>query len=738
MRLSFRKQAHRRPLSVLGRIMKQCKNRALAILAILALVATMAPADEGMWTFDNLPVKQLKERYGFTPTQAWLDHLRLASVRFNDGGSGSFVSPAGLVLTNHHVARGQLQKLSTAAKDYVREGFYANTRSKEVKTPDLELNVLVSMENVTAAIQGAADREQAPALAFEARKKAISSIEKASLDATGLRSDVVSLYHGGEYWLYRYKKYTDVRLVFAPEQQAAFFGGDLDNFTYPRFDIDFAIFRVYENSKPIRSPNYLRWNSKGAAEGELVFVAGHPGSTDRLATVAQLEMLRDPILPGTLAMLRRRIGVLKRYATLGPEQARQADELRFSLENSLKAQEGEYRGLQDHDVMQKKREEEAALRSQVEKNAHLRLTYGDAWGDIDTALRNQKTKFDEYRFRSLRGSYSRLVSDALAIRRYAQEIQKPDSERLDGFHDSQLASLRMQLLSTAPAYPRMEEALLADWLQESLDHLGKNDPFIQTVLSGDTPQVAAKRLLEGTKLGDASFRQRLLGGGEVAILASKDPLIVLARELDPIFRQQQQWLDDNVLSLMTKASEKIAKARFAIFGTTLYPDATFTLRLAYGTVKGYPFNGTVAPPRTTFYGLYDRSESFGSKAPFDLPGRFLKRKNVLDLSTPLNFVSTCDIIGGNSGSPVVNREGELVGLIFDGNIESLVGRFVYDARANRAVAVHAGAIIEVLEKVYGAAPLVAELRVTAHRTRGVSNGRTDWPRPSRQSESNRS
>jgi hypothetical protein len=686
--------------------------RGILILTIALLFAIVTRGDEGMWTFDNPPLEKLRQNYGFTPTQAWLDHLRLASVRFDDGGSGSFVSPNGLVLTNHHVARGQLQKLSTAGKDYVKDGFYAKTQAEELKTPDLELNVLVSMENVTSAVQKAA-KAQTPEQALQARKRAMAAIENGSLKSTGLRSDVVSLYRGGEYWLYRYKKYTDVRLVFAPEQQAAYFGGDPDNFTYPRYDLDFAMFRVYDNGSPVHSADYLHWNSKGAADGELVFVPGHPGATDRLTTVAQLETLRDEILPTTLSRYSRRIEVLKSYAALGPEQARQASELRFSLENSLKAVEGEYQGLLDKKVMEKKRQEEAALRAWVARDPSSSQSYGKAWDDMDAALRTQKAKFNENLYRSLRGSYSRLVSDALTIRRYSQEVLKPDRERLDGFHDSQLASLRLELLSPAPYYPELEEALLADSLKESLDHLGAKDPFLEIVLKGNTPQAAARSLLGKTRLGDVSYRTELLERGEPTIPASTDPLIALARAIDPVLRAQQKWFDDHVQSVASSATAKIAQARFAAYGKTQYPDATFTLRLAYGTVKGYPFNGTDAPPRTTFYGLYDRSDSFGAQAPFDLPPRFVERRDALALSTPLNFVSTCDIIGGNSGSPVVDREGEIVGLIFDGNIESLAGRFIYEAKANRAVAVHAAAIMEALEKVYDAAPLAAELRGAA-------------------------
>jgi Peptidase S46 len=684
----------------------------LVILALGGLAwvgAARSLADEGMWTFDNPPLKQLKERYGFTPTQEWLDHVRLSCVRFNDGGSGSFVSPNGLVLTNHHVARGQLQKISTLQKDYVRDGFYAPTKAEELKTKDLELNVLVELENVTARVQGAVKPDMNEQQALEARSAEIAKIEKESLDATGLRSDVIPLYQGGEYWLYRYKKYTDVRLVFAPEQQIAFYGGDPDNFTYPRYDLDMALFRVYENGVPVESRHYLKWNAKGAADGELVFVAGHPGSTDRLDTMAQLETLRDYAYPQTLKTLKRRVEVLQRYSAQGPEQARQAQGLIFPLENAIKAFTGEYQGLMDKNLMAKREKEEREFRALVESKPEWRQSYGDAWDAIATAETKEREMFKPLRFRSLQRSFSELVGYAQTIVRYVAEVKKPDAERLDGFHEAQLASLKFELFSPAPVYPQMEERLLADSLQESLAELGPNDPFIKEALGGRTPAEEARRLITGTKLGDPAFRKSLVEGGEAAVASSDDPLIAWARKLDPMLREMRNWIEDNIESVETAAGEKIGRARFAVYGKSIYPDATFTLRLAYGTVKGYPFNGTIAPPRTTFYGLYDRAYSFDQKAPFDLPVRYRERKDRFDLSIPLNFVSTCDIIGGNSGSPVINRNGELVGLIFDGNIESLVGRFVYNEEKNRAVAVHSAAMIEALRKLYDASALADEL-----------------------------
>jgi hypothetical protein len=680
-----------------------------AIVSAFLLNCLPAMADEGMWTFDNPPTKQLRKRYNFTPTKEWLDHIRLSSVRFNDGGSGSFVSPDGLVLTNHHVARGQLQKVSTPQKDYVTTGFYARTRAEEIKAPDLELNVLISTEDVTARVQGAVKPGMEEGAALDARRGEIARMEKESLDATGLRSDVISLYQGGEYWLYRYKKYTDVRIVFAPEEQIAFFGGDPDNFTYPRYDLDIALFHVYENDKPVQSKDYLKWNSKGPADGDLVFVSGNPGSTDRLLTMAQIGNERDYFYPQSLKTLNRRLNVLKAYAALGPEQARQAGNLRLGLENGYKAQVGEYNGLLDKNIIAKKQKDEDEFRKQVSGNPDWNKQFGSAWDEIAAAEKKEIANFKQLRFRSMGRSFSRLMNQAQTIVQYVAEIKKPDAQRLEGFHDSQLESLKFSLFSPAPVYPKLEERLLTDGLQESLEALGPDDPFIKAALNGGQPAQVVSSAISTTKLGDAAFRKSLVEGGEQAVQASTDPLIVMARGIDPIIREQRKWLEENVAGVETTAGEKIGKARFAVYGKSSYPEATFTLRLSYGTVTGYPMNGTVAPPKTTLFGLYDRADSFDNKSPFNLPGRYVERRGKLNLSTPINFVSTCDIIGGNSGSPVVNRNGEFVGIIFDGNIESLVGRFIYDETSNRAVSVHSAAIIEALRKLYDAGPLADEL-----------------------------
>ena len=681
-------------------------NRAAWLIVCAALAGAAVHADEGMWTFDNPPTKQIRDKYGFTLTQSWLDHVRLASVRVNDGGSASFVSPNGLLLTNHHVALGQLQKNSTADHDYVKGGFYARTQAEEMKSPDIEVNVLVSMEDVTARVEDAVKGAATPEQQFARRKDVLAAIERESLQKTGLRSDVVTLYQGGEYWLYRYKKYTDVRIVFAPEQQIAFYGGDPDNFTYPRYDLDMALFRVYENGQPIKSDNFLKWNAKGASDGELVFVTGHPGSTQRLDTLAQLEADRDVRTPALIKILNNRIETLRRYSATSEEAARQAKELIFTLENSLKAFHGRLKGLADPRVMEAKRADEAKFRAEVMKDPRSKAAYGDAWDEIAAAVTRERSRAKEEFFHGLASS---LANHAQEIVEYVAEVQKPDGERLDGYHESQLESLRQQMFSPAPVYPQMEAARLTGALELDVAEAGPNDPFVRTVLDGGTPHDVAIFLVNGTKLTDVAVRKQLVDGGERAVAASTDSMIVLARRLDPIRRELTKWLEDNVASVEQQAGERLGRARFAAFGTSAYPDATFTLRLSYGQVKGYPMNGTIAPPMTTLFGLFDRAASFGDKSPFDLPARYRDGREKLDLSTPFDFVTTNDIIGGNSGSPVINTKEEIVGVIFDGNIESLVGDFVYEPETNRAVAVHTAAMTEVLRKLYGADALLREL-----------------------------
>ncbi len=691
--------------------MRQLQKRVLLIVLAAAfgccLIRT-AVADDGMWTFDNPPTKLLQEKYNFTPTQDWLDHIRLSSVRFNDGGSGSFVSPNGLVLTNHHVALGQLQKMSSKEKDYVADGFYARSQAEEIKCTDLELNMLVSMENVTGRMQAAVKPGMTEKEAYDAQKEEIAKITKESSDKTGLRSDVVAFYQGSEHWLYRYKKIyrrssghgagTTDRLLRRRSRQ----------FHVPAVRPDMTLFRVYENDKPVQPAHFLKWNSKGAQDGELVFVSGHPGSTNRLQTIAQLEYLRDYNYPLRFKTSERRLAVLKKYSKLGTEQERRALNQIFGLENSLKASRGEHQGLLDAGLMDKKRKEDNDLRTLVNSKPELKKSYGDAWDSIIVVIERSKAMMNS----NTVPDTPRIETDSVSgpdASSHVTEVTKPNEKRFAEFQDANLASLEFRMFSRAPIYLDMEEMLFADALQESLEELGPNDPFIQTVLGGRAPADVAKELITGTKIGDVDFRRALIKGGEKAVAESTDPLIVLARKLDPDARQRRQWTEYNLGSVQSAAVEKIGKARFAVYGKNTYPDATFTLRLSYGSVSGYPMNGTKAPPKTTLYGLYDRAYSFGNTGDFALPKRYEERREKLDLSTPINFVSSCDIIGGNSGSPTINKNGEIVGLIFDGNIESLPGRFLFDGERNRAVSVHTAAMIECLRKVYDAAPLADEL-----------------------------
>ncbi len=559
-----------------------------SLLLPVTLILTAVPvihAEEGMWTFDNPPLKQLADKYNFHPTQQWLDHLRLSSVRLNDGGSGSFVSPDGLLLTNHHVARGQLQKNSTAEHDYLRDGFYAATPDQEMKSPDLEVNVLVGMQDVTARVQGAAKGIADNAKALKAREAEVAAITKESKEKTGLRSDVVTFYSGGEYWLYQYKAYTDVRLVFAPEQQAAFFGGDPDNFTYPRYDLDMAVFRVYENGKPLRTDNYLKWSAKGAEPGELIFISGHPGSTARQDTMAQLLVQRDVIIPSLTEYLNRRIAAAQAYAAKGPEQARQVGSVIFGLQNSLKVYVGRAEALADKNIVAKKQAEEDDFRKKVAANPEWQKEFGGAW---DTIARAEDQMKPELKTQIFRRTDSRLFTIALQLVQYAAEIKKPDGERLPQFHDANLQSLKFQMLSPAPITMDTEKLFMTTALNLAQEKLGKNDAFVQAIVNGGHVDSTVNSLVDGTKLADPAVRKALMEGGETAIAASTDPMIVAARRVDPIVRETNRRMRDTISSVVTPAGEKLGKARFLVYGKDAYPDATFTLRLSYGTVKGYP------------------------------------------------------------------------------------------------------------------------------------------------------
>jgi hypothetical protein len=687
------------------------------VLVSLALIAFAAPlmfADEGMWLYNAFPGERVQKEYGFLPTQAWLDHLRLSSVRFNNGGSGSFVSADGLAFTNHHVGADCIQKLATSGADYMKTGFYAKTQAEEVKCPDLELNVLVGIDDVTAKVKGGATAGMSTADAGQAQRSAMSAIEKECAAASGLRCDVVTLYSGEVYNLYKYKKYTDVRLVFAPEFAAAFFGGDPDNFTYPRYDLDITFFRIYENDRPVHLDNYLRWSKVGVKDRDLIFVSGHPGHTDRLDTVAQLQFLRDVDYPSRLASYKRRIDMLQKFSAESPENARIAQEDIFGLQNSQKAIHGEYEGLKDASVMsQIENDERKQQKAYHDAHGADKQSGQNPWDEIANAMKvnrdiNERLTYVE----RMRGFTSDLAGYARTLVRAAEEKPKPNGDRLREFRDSALPSVEQRLFSSAPIYKKLEVATLSLALTQMQEALGGDDPAVKAALGGKSPEEAAKALIAGTKLEDVAVRKQLYEGGKTAVNASTDPLIVLMRNVDGEARTARKRFDDEVDSVVRRDGATIARSRFAQTGFTQPPDATFTLRLSYGAVKGYEENGKKIPYTTTFAGAFEHAEKHGDKPPYDLAPSWPKMKSKLNLQTPLDFVSTADIIGGNSGSPTVNKDGEVVGIIFDGNIQSLVLDFAYDEREARAVSVDSRGIIEALRRIYGADGLADELAGT--------------------------
>ena len=686
------------------------KTRLLIFGLMLPLATPLALADEGMWLYNNFPKDRVQKQYGFLATQEWLDHLRLSSVRFNNGGSGSFVSADGLAFTNHHVGADCIEKLGTSGADYMKTSFYARTQADEAKCPDLELNVLVGIEDVTAKMKAAAPATVLAAAAGHAQRSEMSAIEKDCATSTGLRCDVVMLYSGEVYNLYKYKKYTDVRLVFAPEYDAAFFGGDPDNFTYPRYDLDITFFRVYENDKPVHLDNYLRWSKVGVKDGDLIFVSGHPGHTDRLDTMAQLQFLKDVDYPSRLRTYKQRIGMLQKFSAESAENARIAQRDIFGLQNSQKAITGQLEGLQDKAVMERKN-----MAEQEREKAFIDKHPGEPnpWQEISKAMKVNREIYDPLTYvERMRGFSSHLTTYARTLVRLAEEKPKPNGDRLREYRDSALASLEQQLFSTAPIYKNLESANLAVALAQMQEALGPEDAAVKLALSGKSPEEAAKALIAGTWLEDVAVRKQLYEGGKAAVDASTDPLIVLMRKVDPEARAVRRRFDDAVDAVVRRDGATIARARFAQTGFTQPPDATFTLRLSYGTVKGYEENGKKIPYFTTFGGAFQHAEEHGNKPPYNLPDGWVKMKSKLNLETPLNYVSTADIIGGNSGSPTVNRAGEAVGIIFDGNIQSLVLDFYYTDREARAVHVDSRGIIEALRKIYGADALANELTGT--------------------------
>jgi Peptidase S46 len=685
---------------------------------LMAELSNRAIGDEGMWLFNNPPLRQLKEKYQFEPAKEWLEHLQKSSVRFNSGGSGSFISANGLCITNHHVGADALQKASSEQHNLLKEGFYARSQADEIKCADLELNVLMSIEDVTARVNGVVKPGMTPDAAGKARDAVIAAIEKESNDKTGLRSDVITLYQGGIYHLYRYKRYDDVRIVFAPEQQMAFYGGDPDNFEYPRLDLDICIFRAYENGQPAKIDNYLKWNPQGPSDGELTFVSGNPGLTDRQLTVDELAYRRDVEVPKWLTMFNRREVLLNAWGQRAFENARRARENLFGDQNNRKRYDGYVAALLDPDIWKSIEARDKKLRDAISANPRLKSTLA-AYDRIKKAQTDEQKVAARYDYleqerpitvgyRGPRALFGDLFKYARLLTRAVDERAKPNGERIADFRDSAKESLELALFSTEPVYEDYEILRLTDSLTDFCEKFGANDPMVKLVLNGKSPRGRAVELVTGTKLKDVEVRKSLYAGNAAGLQAAHDPMLDLARLIDQPAREARK-IHEAQEEIKRQAYAEIAEARFAIEGTSSYPDATFTLRLSYGTVRGYEEDGKQVPAFTNVAGLYQRASEHDNRPPYDLPQRWVDKKNAINPEIKFNFVSDADIIGGNSGSPVVNKAGEFVGIIFDGNIQSLVLDCIFSDRQARAVSVDSAIITEALRNIYDAQPLLDEL-----------------------------
>jgi V8-like Glu-specific endopeptidase len=674
-------------------------RRAAAAAAIAALPLTAVHADEGMWTFDAFPAAKMKATYGWAPDQAWLDKVRSAAVRLTGGCSASFVSDQGLILTNHHCVVDCLQNLSTASNDLVANGFNAATRERERKCPGQQAEVVTSITDVTPAVKSAVGALLGEA-AVKARDAKIAEIEKAGCtDTATTRCQVVKLYGGGEYKLYKYRKYSDVRVVWAPEFQAAFFGGDPDNFNFPRYALDAAFLRAYEGGKPVATPAHLQFDPRAPVDGEVTFVVGNPGSTQRLFTLDQLAVQREVALPVTIQTYSELRGRLINAMESSPTKAREGGDTLFGLENSLKVYMGRAKALNDPAFMKTLIDAETALKATAAKNPAI----GDPWAQIAQADRAYRDIYLPYRFTTPRGE---LYSYAIELVRAAEERAKPNGERLPEYTESRLPLLQKQVLDPKPVYPWLEEMMLEWSLSKAREYLGADDPDTKLLLGKESPEQLASRLVAGSKLADPAYRKALWDGGLAAIQASKDPMILYALKLDPRQRQLQQAYDERYDAPVTAAQAKLAAARFDAYGNSVYPDATFTLRISYGQVKGWVERGQQVPTRTTIGGAFERATG---AQPFKLAKAFVANEPRIDKATVYDFVTTNDIIGGNSGSPVIDRNGTVIGAAFDGNIHSLGGNYGYDPVLNRTVVVSMAAVQEALKHIYPAPALLAEL-----------------------------
>ena len=691
------------------------KRLAFALVALVVAAAAAAFADEGMWTFDNVPTKQIASKYKTDVSSRMLDRLQRSVVRLESGCTGSFVSPDGLVLTNHHCAAACIAQNSTPQRDLLAQGYQSKAREDEIRCQGQQASVLMEMENVTNKVTSAVAGVAAAEVAHK-RDEALTMLESSCAEDSKQRGapltcEVVTLYQGGQYWLYKYKRYDDLRLAFAPEEGIGQFGGDPDNFQFPRWCLDMSLLRLYENGKPASTPSHLPFNWDGAKAGEPVFVAGHPGNTQRLLTVDQLKAQRDVFLPFWLLRFSELRGRLVQYSKSSPEAARQAANYLSTIENSIKVRRMQLSSLLDDRMMEQKAAAERKLRQAVDANPKLKAAAGTAWDDIARAEATYRDVIGPYTWiEGGAGFNSNLFAYARVLLRAAAEQAKPNADRLREYTDAQLPAIRAQLAAATPVYPALEELTLSFALERMREYLGPDHPVVKKALGKDSPDERAKALITGSKLADPKVRMSLFEGGSPALEAANDPMIALARAIDDDARALRETYENNVVGPEARAQRAIADARFVVYGTSQYPDATFTLRLSYGAVQGWTEAGQPVEPFTYLDRLYARATG---APPFAVPTSWLDAKSRLDLKSRANFTTTNDIVGGNSGSAVVNAQGEIVGLVFDGNIHSISGSYWFDTEKNRTVAVHPDYIRSALTIVYDVPALAQELRAPA-------------------------
>ena len=683
-------------------------NKNTVIAVWLLSFAGLAVADEGMWTIDNFPSATVEAKYGVKINDAWLKSAQLATTRLENGCSGSFASSDGLVLTNNHCIWGCIRNLSSTERNLSDEGFMAATREQELRCPGQQISVLVDLEDVTSTIS-AAIKGLNDAKANDARKAALTDLETRCEEAAGaeLKCEAVSLYNGGQYFIYKYKRYDDVRLVFAPEVDIAAFGGDPDNFNFPRWCLDMSFLRAYEDGKPASTPNFLHWRRGGPKAAEPVFISGHPGSTDRLLTVTQLKMQRDVMWPLWLLRYSELRGRMLAWADTSDEAARTVQQRIASIENGIKVRRNQLKALHNDSMMAEKAMQEQELRAAVAREPELQAAYGDAWDMIDAAVARYRNFYEEHLFiESGAGLNSELFDHARTIVRGTAERELPNGERMREYTDAALPQVEQALAAERPVDKEYEKLRLAFALEKMREWLGPDSQHVHRILGKESPEALAARLVDGSRLEEPEFRMALWKGGVGAVKASDDPMVRLALAIDPESRALRMRYEDEVQAPQTRGEEKIADARFRIYGSDTYPDATFTLRITYGAIEGWEEKGEMVDPFTRTSRLFERTTG---QRPFMLPNTWQAAREELDPDTPFNFVATTDITGGNSGSPIVAADGSLVGLAFDGNIHSIAGDYWFDPSTNRTVGVDTAIMLEALETVYGADHLVNEL-----------------------------